>query len=452
MKKFIHTFTGTLLAGALVLTPLTGFAANQSDKSWSGWSKVSQWFNGQTKKAYAQQEQKNKNPVVSGITAPTVLKTGQMGTWKIKASDPENGSLSYAVNWGDTSNGLAKIAALPSFVQTSTFTHSYAAPGTYTVEFIVMDEAGLKNTTTVTVHVTGQAVTLPVISDVVATSTKPKQAVLTWKTDVKSNSSVWYSTTSPVNTTATPNVFKTGKVENHKITLTKLEPGTTYYAVVGSANSNGTTTSGEVSFTTPSDVSSAPVITSVEGQTPIEVGDTETVTVKAFDPKNSPLEYSVDWGDNGTLRRMLASEPIFEQTSTFTHVYDAAGTYTATFTVRNEAGLQATSSLTITVNEATPVPDTTGPVLSQIDTNVSSSSAAVSWTTDEPATSKVFYSLTTPIDTTIAQFVASSTLETEHSIEVPNLLSNTLHYFIIQSVDSSGNITNSTEQTFTTTE
>jgi PKD repeat protein len=449
MKKHTQIFASSVLAAALIITPLTSFAADNTARQANVWSKISQWF-GTAKVANAQMV-KNKVPVISGITAPTVIKTGQTATWKIKAFDPENTALTYAVDWGDT-NGAQGLKTA-AFVQTSTFTHAYSNPGVYTVTFTVMDESGLKTTSSVTVHVKGEPVVVPTISNVSATSTKPKQGTLSWTTDVKADSVVWYSTVSPVVTSGTPNISKKAKVTDHKINLTKLEPNTTYYVVVGSSNENGSTMGSETSFTTPPEINkNNPVITSVSGDTSIEVGETETVTVKAYDPKNTALEYSVDWGDTGLMSRMAATEPVFEQTSTFTHEYDAAGTYTATFTVKNEAGLTTSSSLVITVSD--PAPDTTAPVQSDIEANADASTSTITWTTDEPTTSKVYYGLTTPIDTTSTStaFVSSNTLTTEHSLDISGLATSTKYYFVVSSADEAGNKTTSTEMNFTTIE
>jgi len=97
----------------------------------------------------------NLPPVINGVTAPTTLNVNQTGTWTVNASDPENGSLSYSVNWGDyNGGGYAGISSLAiPFVQTSTFTHSYSLAGTYTVTFTVQDNAGQTAQTSSTVQV-----------------------------------------------------------------------------------------------------------------------------------------------------------------------------------------------------------------------------------------------------------------------------------------------------------
>src|SRR3989344_217809 len=70
----------------------------------------------------------NLPPVVSGVSGPTSLKSGETGTWTVKAYDPENGSLSYSVLWGDEAvvTPYAGVAPKEMSVQnTATFTHVY---------------------------------------------------------------------------------------------------------------------------------------------------------------------------------------------------------------------------------------------------------------------------------------------------------------------------------------
>lgn len=86
----------------------------------------------------------NRPPTVSGLSGPTTLAVGESGTWKIEAADPENGSLSYSVNWGESTPYLSSSAVGSSaqFQQTTSFSHSYANAGTYTVSVIVTDNVG----------------------------------------------------------------------------------------------------------------------------------------------------------------------------------------------------------------------------------------------------------------------------------------------------------------------
>jgi len=102
-------------------------------------------------------------PVISGGTFPTQLNVDQTGTWTVNASDPQNGSLSYSVNWGDQPTVLPSTGVMSSaVVQTSTFTHSYSSAGTYTITFTIKNAAGLSAQTTSTVQVGGVITTCPV--------------------------------------------------------------------------------------------------------------------------------------------------------------------------------------------------------------------------------------------------------------------------------------------------
>lgn len=203
--------------------------------------------------------------------------------------------------------------------------------------------------------------TAPIISNVVATLSKNiKKAKISWTTDIKANSIVWYSTTSPVDTSVKgiTTMKLNNRTLNHKIELKKLLPNTKYYVIVGSANNIGMIKSAEISFTTPA---VTPVVT----------------------PE---------------------------------------------------------------------VVDTTAPVISNIETTVSGSNVAISWKTNEATSSTIFYSIITPVDTTVANItkVVNNTLTKEHSLSIPNLTSNTLYHFILKSVDASNNTVSSSELSFRT--
>lgn len=198
----------------------------------------------------------------------------------------------------------------------------------------------------------------PIVSDLVAVSTKSNKAKVNWSTNSRSNTFIWYSTTSPVDTSIAPNMKRNDRTLKHKFELRKLQPNTKYYLVVGGANIAGTTKSSEISFTT---------------------------------------------------GEILA--------------------------------------------ETTPVIDTVAPVISEREIKVNDSNVTISWKTNEPSTSKLFYAINSaPINVNEGgtTSITDEKLVTKHSLSIPNLTSNTLYHFILKSVDAKNNTTISSESSFIT--
>lgn len=464
MKIYKSLIVGSLIVAVIISTPVLTFAesgvknsveVNQSSNSKLN-NKSSMWnklFSSISHRANAEND--NFIPVISRITAPTVLKIGEVGTWKVKASSPQNGTLEYGVNWGDAISQPLTGLVQPVFDQTSTFTHAYTNIGKYTITFTVSNSAGLKATSTVNVNIVEQNVKAPIISNLVAKSIKHNKATIRWTTDVKANSFVWYSTISPVNTSVKPNVSRSDRIKNHKIELKKLLPNTKYYLIVGSTSRTGTTTSNETSFITLTDNennSNSPVITNLIGPKTVIVGNTETVTVKAYDPKNGTLSYTADWGDTDTSTMSLdrLERPIFVQTATFSHVYNKVGTYTATFTAESNDGKK--DSLSMKIDVVLDSVDVTAPVISSIKTLTEPTMSTISWITNEPSTSEIFYSTNTPVDVSLntTRHESNNTLVTKHSINITGLAPSTIYHFVIKSADAKNNIKISNESAFMT--
>ena len=117
--------------------------------------------NGQTSNTFnftVTNSQSIVTPIISGVDSPSTLSVNQTGTWSVRASDPEGKGLSYSVLWGDEST-IYPVAMTSSqansFVQTSSFTHSYTNPGVYTVTFTVRGQNGQSSQSSMTVQVTG---------------------------------------------------------------------------------------------------------------------------------------------------------------------------------------------------------------------------------------------------------------------------------------------------------
>ncbi len=103
-----------------------------------------------------------------------------------------------------------------------------------------------------------------------------------------------------------------------------------------------------------------------------------------------------------------------------------------------------TTSVSVTINVSN---DTTAPGLSNIQVNnISTSTAVVSWTTDEPSTSGVDYGLTT----SYGLVANDGSLVTNHQIALTNLSSAATYHFRVRSADATGNLAISLDNSFTT--
>lgn len=104
------------------------------------------------------------------------------------------------------------------------------------------------------------------------------------------------------------------------------------------------------------------------------------------------------------------------------------------------------SSLFLFSKNALSEADTVAPEISNVSVSKTTSSATVTWTTDEAADSFLLYGLTTDYEST----KEDSSRVTSHSITVDKLSANTLYFYHVRSTDAAGNITLSPASTFVT--
>lgn len=78
-------------------------------------------------------------------------------------------------------------------------------------------------------------------------------------------------------------------------------------------------------------------------------------------------------------------------------------------------------------------------VIRQVAVISSTSTISVSWRTNEPSTSRLWYSTTTPITSTTANLVENNTLKLNHLLTVNSLATGTPYYLVIESLDGSNN-------------
>jgi len=109
--------------------------------------------------------------------------------------------------------------------------------------------------------------------------------------------------------------------------------------------------------------------------------------------------------------------------------------------------LSANQKLTLTEGSGGG-PDTTPPVISNVTAeNLTTTSATISWQTDEAADSQVEYGLTTSYGISTPLDV---NLVTSHSVILSGLQANTIYHYRVKSKDASGNLAISNDFTFST--
>ncbi len=158
---------------------------------------------------------------------------------------------------------------------------------------------------------------------------------------------------------------------------------------------------------------------------------------------NEAANSNVDYGLTESYELGTESEGTYEVNHSIT-LSDLTPGMLHYFQVRSSDnnGNQATSS-----GYSFTTTDTTPPVISNIEVvDITTTSARVTWATDENADSYVTYGL----DETYGSESEDNTLETEHSIILTGLDEDTTYHFMVRSTDVYGNSTESVDDTFDT--
>lgn len=98
------------------------------------------------------------------------------------------------------------------------------------------------------------------------------------------------------------------------------------------------------------------------------------------------------------------------------------------------------------------VADETAPVISDVtSTDVASTTATITWDTDEDANSKVSYSTDSAVESDV-ETESNSTLTMSHSLDLFALATSTEYFYFVESKDDAGNTATSSISSFTTLE
>ena len=303
----------------------------------------------------------------------------------------------------------------------------------------------------------------PVITAVHAINISGTDAFIQWTTDVPADEQVdWGPTTAYGSTTSLP-PYPTAAYTNHVVHITGLTANTLYHYRAKSNDGTGLTVSGDFTFTAvPQGHISGYLLKDDNSNGIADPGenffsDPNAPTCPNNDVPQPGLSISFS-GTSFLTTTMAACDP-----ATGHPIYSTdlpAGSYTAmvskplfpgwSVTSADNVPITITSGGSITLNFALhePLADTTPPVISNLAVyQIFTTSASVTWDTDEEATAEVDFGTTTAY----GGVATETTLTLSPQITMTGLTGGTLYHYRVKSTDQSGNTSTSVDATFTTT-
>ena len=269
-----------------------------------------------------------------GLTA--TAGNGQVSlSWKASS-----GATSYDLLRGTSSGGETLV---DSGLTGTSFADTGLSNGTtYYYEVAAVGNSGIVSYNSTEASATPQASSVPPAPTGLSAAAGNAQVALTWTASSGATSyDIYRGTTSGGETLVDSGITGTS------FTDTGLTNGTTYYYEVTAVNSSESSKSSEVSATP---INQPPAITTPASASPATVtGKTTNLSVQASDPDGDALTYTwaVTSGPSGVSFNANGTGSANNATATFTQ----AGSYTFQVTVRDTAGLTATSSVTVSVNQ-----------------------------------------------------------------------------------------------------
>jgi hypothetical protein len=198
--------------------------------------------------------------------------------------------------------------------------------------------------------------------------------------------------------------------------------------------------------TPPASDTSAPTLTSITAL-PIATSATiswntnEDATARVWLSTTSPVS---------TINTPTQERTTFALSHSFSLSGLASGTtYFYILSSSDAAGNRATSSQGSFTTIA--AGDTTAPIVSGTNVTTNTTSATLSFTTDENAKARVWISSSSPVATDGSPDIDESSFASTHSASLSGLIPNTLYHYIISVVDAAGNRATTSDATFTTT-
>jgi hypothetical protein len=300
-------------------------------------------------------------------------------------------------------------------------------------------------------NITSKIISPPVISGTDITVVPgAHSAEISWTTDKPANSLVAYADEASYDPTAKdPYMTTSGNPDDslttHTITLPNLEPDTTYHFQVSSQGVIGSTTfSSDHTFKTGS------ALPQVFNTTFTDIGE-NSATINWNTDVPTKAKITLKNTQNGEITNDTEASYDTDHTYSFNNL-DFSTPYTITIVASN-ASSTASDPMVIpfstVLSTAAPVISNVRVTTSLIPGNVEVAQTIVSWTTDKPSTSRIFFGQGSDGDLTQSTPLDNS-LTTDHVVITTLLTPGTVYKIKAESGDSSGNVTDSAPYTLLT--
>jgi len=256
---------------------------------------------------------------------------------------------------------------------------------------------------------------------------------------------VEWKTNEPATSEIAGHVSNTELKTNHSLKLTGLNSNNLYSIQAKSVDEhgNGPVISPSISFTTlqepdtkPPVIIAGPMIVNVTQTKATIIWDTDEISV-------SGVSYN-----NGTSYFLVNDEELTKRHEV--HLTDLTPGTLYNFVVSSTDALSNGPALSIQKSFYTlEQPDIEAPILTENIkiVGITHKSAVIQWETDEPSNAVIKYG--TSSDNLNFQ-IADSTMKNKHNVQLTDLSENTMYYIKIESIDSTGNSSNSLTESFST--
>jgi len=375
-------------------------------------------------------------PVISNVMATNITNTSATITW---TTDQASSSL---VNYGVT-NGYGSASTVDTTLVTA---HSVTLTGltlgtTYDFDVVSANSGAMSANSTNSTFLTTSVVSSPPVTTNMATTNLTSTSVtVTWTTDQPASSQVNYGTSLTYGSSSTLN---STLVTSHSVTLTGLAAGTAYdFDVVSSNAAAQSTTSGNSTFSTLATTATPPQVGYVVAWGINNSNATVTWSTDVF--ANTQLAY-------GTTTALGQMSPL-QTAMANSHGVVLSGLISGTtyyFVAQSTAANGATGYSTVMSFTTTGTASAGPPVISSVlVSNITNTSATITWTTDQASSSLVNYGVTNGYG---SASTLDPTLVTSHTMTLTGLTLGTTYDFDVVSANAGAMSATSGNATFMTT-